>query len=397
MKILVIEDSEVYRKLLERYLKKNLVFVECKSVGTFSELKQIKNDFDLYLVDFILPDAQGEQIKYLLERKKEIIVLTQYEDDFLKQSYRKDIIDYVIKDDFYTIDYLIKFIKSLNKNSKRNVLVVDDSLMMRKLQKKLLSKIKLNVTEASNGCEALERIKNESFDLIITDLHMPKMDGAELIKNIRMKYSLNELPIMLVSSNQDEKEMIKCLKLGANDYIKKPFSIEELKVRVNNILELYDGFRKAVKNSQIDKLTGVFNRNYLESDFENIFNSFDNKSIAMLDIDYFKRINDTYGHQKGDEVLKHFAKKIISSIRKSDIVIRYGGEEFLIFMPNTAKHEAYIALQKIKNSLTPCGDIKFTFSAGIADEGETLAEMIKIADERLYKAKKEGRNRIIFK
>ena len=89
---------------------------------------------------------------------------------------------------------------------------------------------------------------------------------------------------MLVSSNQDEKEMIKCLKLGANDYIKKPFSNEELKVRVNNILELYDGFRKAVKNSQIDKLTGVFNRNYLESDFENIFNSFDNKSIAPKDV-----------------------------------------------------------------------------------------------------------------
>ena len=155
--------------------------------------------------------------------------------------------------------------------------------------------------------------------------------------------------------------------------------------------------KKAVKNSQIDRLTGVFNRNFLETDFENIFNSFDNKSIAMLDIDYFKQINDTYGHQRGDEVLKHFAKKITSSIRKSDIVIRYGGEEFLIFMPNTAKQEAHIALQKIKNTLTPCGDIEFTFSAGIADEGETLAEMVKIADKRLYKAKNEGRNKIIVK
>lgn len=397
MKILIIEDSEIYRKLLERYLKKYLVFVECESITTFSDLKEINKDFDLYLIDFILPDAQGEQIKYLLERKKEIIVLTQYEDEFLKNPFRKDIIDYIIKDDHHTIDYLVKVIKNLHKNKSKHVLVVDDSSMMRKLQKKILSKIKLNVDEASNGVEALEKINKIHYDLILTDLHMPKMDGVELIKNIRMKYSLNELPIMLVSSNQDEKEMIKGLKLGANDYIKKPFSNEELKVRINNILELYEGFRKVIKDSQKDKLTGVLNRNYLETYFESVFNSFDVKSIAMIDIDFFKKINDTYGHQNGDKVLKHFAKILTSNLRKNDIVIRYGGEEFLIFMPNTTKQEAMLVLHKIKNSLKPYKNLKFTFSAGIADEGETLAEMIKLADERLYKAKKEGRNRIVSK
>ena len=397
MRILIVEDSEIYRKLLERYLNKYLVFIECKSIATYDELKNVDEEFDLYLVDFILPDAQGEQIEYLIKQKKDIIVLTQYEDEFLKKTFRKDIIDYVIKDDYHTIDYLVKFIKNLHKNKSRNVLVVDDSSMMRKLQKKLLSKIKLNVDEAVNGIEALEKIKNTQYDLIITDLNMPKMDGAELIKNIREKYTLNELPIMLVSSNQEEKEMIKCLKLGANDYIKKPFSNEELKVRINNILELYDNFKNIVKSSQIDSLTGVFNRNYLENRLENIFNSYKTKSIAMLDIDFFKKINDTYGHIAGDKVLKHFAKLITSIVRKSDIVIRYGGEEFLIFMPNTQKKEAVIVLEKIKNVLSPCENIKYTFSAGIADEGETLAEMIKLADERLYKAKKAGRDRVISK
>jgi len=127
-----------------------------------------------------------------------------------------------------------------------------------------------------------------------------------------------------------------------------------------------------------------------------IFNSYEYKSLAMLDIDHFKKINDTYGHQSGDKVLKHLANLMTSIVRKSDIVMRYGGEEFLIFMPNTTKEEAYIVLQKIRSALTPCNNIKYTFSAGIADEGETLAEMIKLADEKLYKAKREGRNKVII-
>ena len=119
--------------------------------------------------------------------------------------------------------------------------------------------------------------------------------------------------------------------------------------------------------------------------------------LIMIDLDHFKKINDTYGHQIGDEILRHFASTIKDNIRKSDLAIRYGGEEFIIFLPESYKKEALIVLHKIKKALRPYKDINFTFSAGIADEGKTLAEMIKLADERLYKAKKEGRNRIISK
>jgi len=396
MKILIIEDSEVYNKLLCSNIENNLLFAECKGISSFEELKKIKEDFDLYIVDFILQDAQGEQIKYLLERKKNIIVLTQYEEEFLKHDYAKKVIDYIIKDDYHTVNYLIKLLKNLHKNKNRKVLIVDDSMTVRIVQKQILCKIMLNIDEANNGKEAIEKINENKYDLIVTDIDMPIMNGEKLIKKIREKYSIDELPILVVSGNNDNS-LIKCLKLGANDFIKKPFSGEELKVRVNNIFELYEHIKKILKSSQLDKLTGVYNRNFLENNFEEIFNLYEHKSIAMLDIDHFKKINDTYGHQIGDEILKYFASIIKNNIRKTDMVIRYGGEEFIVFLPDSYKEEALIVLHKIKKILKPYKEINFTFSVGIADEGETLAEMLKLADERLYKAKKAGRDRVISK
>lgn len=396
MKILILEHSLIYKKLLKQYLEKHLLFAECKCVDTFAELKELKEDFDLYLVDTVLPDAQGEQIEYLVKKKKDVIVLTQCEDNFLQQPYIEYIIDYIIKDDYHTIDYLVKFVKSLYKNRKRNVLIINDNKKDRTFQKKILKKIKLNITEASSVEEAVSKMENKKFDTIITKLNLPALNGEDLIKKVREKNDINDLPIIVISENKDEKHLIKCLKIGANDYIKKPFTREELKIRVNNIFDIYDNFRSILESSQIDKLTQVYNRNYLETSFENLFNSFKTKCIVMLDIDHFKQINDTYGHLIGDEILKHFAEILKKNVRKSDKIIRYGGEEFLLFMPSTSKQEAIIILNKIKNSLKAYKDINYTFSAGVADEGETLAEMIRIADERLYAAKKSGRNKIVF-
>ncbi len=273
---------------------------------------------------------------------------------------------------------------------------MEDSKIIRKHEKEILKKIKLNVFESENGKRALEILKEENIDLLITDLVMPEMDGEELIAKVRENYSMNSLPIIVISGNEDTNKFLKTLKLGANDYLKKPFLKEELMIRVNNLLDVYDNMRKIENQLKKDPLTGAYNRFYLEHILENAFNIYETKSIAMLDIDFFKKINDTYGHQIGDEILKHFVNTIKNSVRKSDVLVRYGGEEFLIFMPNTSKKEAAIVIYKIKKALKPYKDIKYTFSAGIADEGESLAEMIKIADERLYKSKEDGRDKITF-
>jgi len=398
VKILIIEDSEIYSKLLKRYLEKNLLSLECDCVKSFKDLKKIDlKKYDLFLCDYILPDStNGEYIEYILKISSDVIVITNFEKEFLKSPYKDKIIDYVIKDDYFTIEYIVKFVKRLFKNKHINVLVVDDSAAMLKYYKSLLEKIKFNVFTAKNGLEALNIINENNIDLVVSDLNMPIMDGEKLLINIREKFKVNELPVVIISSDGEKEKFIKTLKLGATDFLKKPFLREEFIIRINNIMEIYDNMKTIKKQTLTDPLTEAYNRLFLEEKLESMFGVYENKSVAMLDIDHFKKINDTYGHQMGDLILKDFVKTIKNSIRKTDITVRYGGEEFLIFMPNTSKEEAKIVTYKIKKNISPVENISYTFSAGIADEGETLAEMIQIADERLYKAKKEGRNRIII-
>jgi len=400
MKILIVEDNTTYSKLIFNYINKMLLFSSCDIVSSFEELKKIEKNYDLYIVDYVLEDTiKDEHIKYLIEKNKKIIVMTAFEDKLAFSNIKDKIIDYIIKEDISVIHYLVKLVKRFYKNKYINILLVEDSFSIRKYEKNILKMLNLNVFEAENGQEALKILEKEEINLIITDIEMPKKNGIELVKDVRKNYEMDLLPILVVSSEKDTANALKILKLGANDLIKKPFLKEELVIRVNNLLDLYDYLFKYKNLSVIDSLTGVYNRTYLEYNFEKNFNIFNQKSIAMLDIDFFKKVNDTYGHQTGDKVLKYFADLMKKTLRKDDIVIRYGGEEFLVFMPNTSKKEAIIILTKIKVLLKKAKDkpIDFTFSAGVADNGDTLAEMIKRADERLYTAKNNGRNKIVIK
>jgi diguanylate cyclase (GGDEF)-like protein len=399
MNILIVEENVKFADYLKEYINNHLVFAKCEVVYSYEELKNTTKDYSLYVVSYNLPDSsQKEHIYELLKLKKDVLIMTDSEKNIENSQIMEYALDYIIKEGDYTADYITKFIKRLHKNSNLNILLVDDSLSVRKYQKNILKKLKFkNIFEASNGFEALKTVSEKNIDLIITDLNMPEMDGEELIIKIRQRKEHNYIPIMVISSSLNDKKFIRSLKFGANDYIKKPFLKEEFIVRVNNILDTYDTFQSIKQQLYKDALTGALNRFFLDSRLEELFEMYETKSVAMLDIDFFKKINDTYGHQVGDEVLKCFSESIKNVIRKSDFLIRYGGEEFLIFMPNTTKEEAMVVLLKIKHTLKECKGIKYTFSARIANEGTTLAEMIKIADSRLYKAKKEGRNKIIIR
>ena len=398
LNILLIEPDTTYQRAIEKFISKEILFVEFKKIETFRELQNNKlEDFDIVICNYMLPDTKDhEHIEYLLNKNKNIIILTKYKNEKIDEKYIENILDYIDKEDMNVFKYLSQLIKRYNKNRYLKVLVVDDSKVIRKKIIKYLKLFNLNVLEAENGKKA-KNMLNSDISLVITDIYMSEIDGFELTKEIRKEKSFEELPILGISSANNSHDAIKLLKCGANDFIKKPFLKEELLVRVENLLNLYDFINKYKQKAEIDPLTGAYNRSVLESKIDTLFHIYEKKSIAMLDIDHFKKINDTYGHQVGDEILKYFAHHIKNVIRKDDFLVRYGGEEFLIFMPNTTKAEAYIVLHKIKNSLNHLNGLKFTFSAGIADEGETLVEMIKIADERLYKAKKNGRNKIVIK
>jgi len=397
VKILIVEDSVVYRKIMNRYIKKHLVSVEADFVGSFEELKNVSDEYDLYVLDYILPDSQnGEHVEYLLSKNKKVVVISQFE-LFKNSGYKEKVIDFIVKNDTHALSYLVTFIKRFYKNQNLRVILADDSSTVRNHIGSVLRGLGIETLNAKNGKEVMKLLEEEKADLIITDLNMPEMDGEEVISEVRKKYSMSELPIIVVSGNEADEKFLKALKSGANDYLKKPFLKEELILRVNNLLEIYEHLRSMQGKLQHDALTGAFNRMFLETTLDNLFAVTESKAVVMLDIDHFKKINDTHGHQNGDKVLKHFVSTVKNSIRKTDYVVRYGGEEFLIFMPNTTKLEAALVTEKIRKSLKPCGSVKYTFSAGIADEGETLAEMIRIADKRLYEAKNSGRNRVVVK
>ena len=400
MEILIVEDNNLYSSLIKANIHKHLLFAHCDIVSTFEELKKLKKEYDLYIVDYILPDTkEDEHIEYLVNLNKKVILMTKFEREFPKKKWNEKIVDFIIKEDISVINYLVKLVKRLYKNQFINVLIVDDSKFVLDYEEKILKLLNLAVFKAKNGKEALDILKEKNINFIVTDIEMPIVDGVELVKEVRKVKNIDELLILVLSSMSNMDLAFKVLKLGANDFIKKPFEKEEFIIRVNNLLEIYDYLVEYKTSSFIDGLTNVYNRFYLEHNVDKLFKMYPKKTIVMIDIDFFKKINDTYGHQTGDKVLKYFASFIKNNIRKNDILIRYGGEEFLIFMPNTTAAEAYIVMMKLKKLLENDKNkpINFTFSAGISDEGDTLAEMISIADKRLYIAKKEGRNRIVFK
>ena len=396
LEILIAGDNASFTNLLKSIIEKDIIDANCKVVSSIKELESIDlKKYDLILCDSALSD--GSYIEEVLKQNEKVIVITQSENEFVNSNIKNKVIDFVLKQESLIFNYLINFIKNLQRNKNISVLIVDDDKIVLKIEENILKKINLNVFKAYNGEEALKCIhNNDNIDLVLTDLNMPKLDGEELLIRIRKLKTMDELPVVIISSNKEHFQISKLLKLGANDYLTKPFFKEELILRVNNLLSVTNNIKDIKKQMFIDSLTKVYNRLFLEKRLENIFNLYDQKAVAMLDIDFFKKINDTYGHQVGDEILKHFAKTIENSIRKSDYVIRYGGEEFLLFLPNAIKAEAKLVLYKIKKSLKPYKDINFTFSAGISSEGDKLAEMIKKADKKLYQAKREGRNRIVI-
>jgi len=396
LKILILDDDIIYGKLIKNYLQKHLFFADIDLYTLFSDAKENANKYDLCIIDYMLPDCNNaEHIEYFLNLNKKVILITAYEKDLVKDTVLQKVLDYIFKDNSSLV-YLKKLVNRIYKNEFFNVLVVDDSKTSRKY---IINNLKLlgfkNIIEANDGKEAKNKLKNTSFNIIITDLNMPNMDGFEFVKEIRKLFPIEEMPIFVISSNNSTLSLIKTLKIGANDYIFKPFKKEEFFIRLNNLLDVYDTINLYKTKMYIDPLTGAYNRLYLEI-VKNKTRIWSKYCIVMIDIDHFKKINDTYGHLKGDEVLKHFVKIIKSNIRKSDYLVRYGGEEFLIILPESDKNTAIKILQKIKVKLiTSNFDIKYTFSAGVADEELDLIEKIKLADDRLYKAKESGRDRFI--
>jgi diguanylate cyclase (GGDEF)-like protein len=301
--------------------------------------------------------------------------------------------------------------ETIKENHNIKILVVDDEKINTQVLLNQLSIQGYDVDIASNGIDALNIIERKEYDLILLDIMMPKMSGFDVCKVLREKYSIFELPILLLTAKNQVKDFVVGFEVGANDYVLKPFDKNELLARMKTLLSLKKAVKNAIESAQlanIDGLTGLNNRRHLfelsEREFYAAQRYERNLCVMMLDIDRFKDFNDTYGHDVGDEILKLVATTISQNTRVSDIIGRYGGEEFAIVMPEIDIKGAKVIGERIRQAIEDArlhtekyGELKCTISIGIGfnnQKAQSIEELFKDADEMLYKAKKGGRNRV---
>jgi len=274
-----------------------------------------------------------------------------------------------------------------------------------------------DLTVITNPQEALFRAADENFDLVIISLAIENFDALRLCSQMRSIDRTRLIPMLLVTQKGDEAALLRGIDLGVNDYISRPIEPCELKARTRTQVKrkrLNDRLRARVQQTMEmavrDSLTGLNNRRYFDRHMQNLFDkavaSGKSLSLVVLDIDHFKQVNDTYGHQAGDDVLKTFAERLLKNVRGKDLACRFGGEEFVIAMPETDQELAFVVADRIRREVSAhpfvveggSKQISITVSAGIASmstTGDSITDMVKRADAALYDAKRNGRNQVV--
>ncbi|MDM8524225.1 diguanylate cyclase [Desulfococcaceae bacterium HSG8] len=413
--VLVVEDSSFFGVMIKDKIKAETSF-DALWVQDMSEavkvLNETGNSLFAAILDFNLPDApQGEIIDEVVDRDLPAIVYTSDLSEKVRDMvWSKNVADYALKDDSRSLDYIISMLKRFERNIGTKIMVVEDSHFFRKILTDLLRVHCYKVFSAHNGMEALDLLEEHpDMKLVVTDFSMPGMDGLALTQKIREKYDRNDLAIIGVSSEGDKLLAARFIKNGANDFIiKQSFLTEEFYCRVTQSIENLEHIQMVREAAIKDFLTGLNNRRYFFDEGSKFFMSAarDKQAIAcgMIDIDYFKKVNDTYGHEAGDVAICHISSILRSSARETDIVARLGGEEFCILAVNMSAEDAGKIFEDIRGKVekSPVDidgqKIKITVSIGVATKpGNSLDGMVGEADRLLYDAKESGRNKVVMK
>jgi diguanylate cyclase (GGDEF)-like protein len=297
------------------------------------------------------------------------------------------------------------------------ILVVDDNQDNIEIIATRLRYRGYEILEAGDGAQALALVREAAPDLLLLDVMLPDIDGYEISRRIKGAADLPFIPIILVTARDSTQDKVAGLDAGADDYLTKPINFPELEARVRSMLrikrlqdELEEKNRELERLSISDGLTGLFNHRHihglLAQEFERVARTNDCMSVAMFDLDHFKSVNDTHGHQTGDRVLVELADILRESARDIDRLGRYGGEEFMALLPETCIEDAAVFVERVRREVARRpfdigGDepLRMTLSAGVATyPHETIRDvesLVRLADQALYAAKETGRNRVI--
>ena len=308
---------------------------------------------------------------------------------------------------------------------KFRVLIVDDDADSVDLLKRWLSMEGYEAMGARDGAEALRRISADRPDLILLDLLIPPPDGLAVIRAVKKDRAMSTIPVVVMTVKRDMRSKVEALHTGADEFIVKPFHFDELNAILRSSLkkrylyksleranrQLREANEKLLKLSVTDDRTNLLNDRYLKrrlaEEFKRAQRYASPLSLMMLDLDHFKQINDKYGHDCGDQVLARFGRLVIENAREIDIVGRFGGEEFLMILPNTDGIRAAIVAERVRKAAEEHvykyreSLVRITVSAGLASYPtnravRTDAELLKAADSALYRAKQSSRNKVML-
>ena len=297
-----------------------------------------------------------------------------------------------------------------------HILIVDDHEDNVELLRARLEARGYATRAAEDGEQALRAVEESPPDLVLLDVMMPKVDGMEVARRIKANKSLPFIPIIMQTALDSAEDTIEGLDAGADDYITKPINFAVLEARVRTQLrvkalveQVQQQADELLHVSRTDALTGLDNRRYLEERLDEAFEHARRLSepfaVLMCDLDKFKSVNDTYGHQAGDAVLQQLADVLRSEVREIDRIGRYGGEEFMLLLPGTTLDAAVHFGERVRQAVAartftiPGGTLRRTLSAGAAGYPHprlsTTDALVKAADDALYVAKETGRNRVV--
>lgn len=292
-------------------------------------------------------------------------------------------------------------------NEKPLILIVEDNTINSKICESLLKKNGFETEVCTDGETALEFLSKNSPDLILLDIIMPGIDGYQFSEAIQSNARLKDTPVIFLSAMNDEESIIKGFQSGGVDFITKPFRTQELLARTRTHVELKKAKEKLLELATTDELTGIANRRYfmerLNSEFDRAKRYESRYSLLMIDIDYFKSINDDYGHKAGDKVLQSAAAVMKKSLRTSDVIGRVGGEEFSVILPETEIKAAIFIAERLRKKVEETvvihknEEIFITVSIGVSQSknGDQSVDDIYVrSDSAMYNAKKNGRNRV---
>lgn len=409
--VLVVEDSKAINNLLSAELRKlgNLAVESAETyAGTKALLEKNPQRFLLAVLDLTLPDApNGEIVDLVRSQDVPVVVLTGSLDKPLRRRmFEKQVADYEVKTLGSGIERVVKLVDRLRFYRNALIMIVDDSASTRLYITELLERHGYNTIQAANGPEALATLKaTPNIALVVTDFHMPGMNGAELTARIRRDHPRDELAILGISGSDRGETSVPLLKSGANDFVTRPFEIEEFYARIDQNLDMLRILHDTREAANRDFLTKLYNRRYFFAMATPLYESARRGNLflaaAAIDLDLFKQVNDTYGHDAGDLVLVETARALQKTVRRTDLLARFGGEEFTCLLTLKSEHEARWAAERIRRHIEEIRVrynehvIPITASIGVTTRlSESLQNMLQIADKGVYQAKHAGRNQV---